>query len=165
MTLLSPFNVRSPVFLVELFQARHIIDKLGFRRVSGGMIFFGCADDEVYNTGKAATASTTLLHCVIDLGRHNQLPTVFIEKPVDDILDFPIGNVIATAYEHGVLAVKHDMRYLLFINKITDVKKKCGNSFTSLRWGRRDWRLLMKVPALRQNAGIDIRFRRGGYRI
>src|SRR4051812_35486968 len=100
MTFLSPFNVRSPVFLVELFQARHEIKYFGLRRVATGVIIFGCLDDDIDNIGEATTATATLGHGVIDLRRHDKLPAILIEKVVDNLPDFLVGYVVATADEH-----------------------------------------------------------------
>jgi hypothetical protein len=100
MTFLSPFNVRSPVFLVELFQAGHEIKYFRLRRVATGMIIFGCLDDDIDNVRETAAATAAFGHGVIDLRRHDKLPTIFIEKIVDGVPDFLVGYVIATADEH-----------------------------------------------------------------
>jgi hypothetical protein len=97
MTFKSPFNVRSPVFFVELSQAGHIYDDFGFRRVAAGVIFLGCADDKINDAGEAATATATFAHGMIDLGRNDKLPTIFIEQLNDSVADFLVGDVIATA--------------------------------------------------------------------
>jgi len=97
MTLLSPFNVRSPVFFVELFQAGHIIDYLSRRRVPLGVIILGGLNDDVDDVGEAATATTALAHGMIDFRGNDQLPAVLIEKLDDDFADFLVGDVIAAA--------------------------------------------------------------------
>jgi hypothetical protein len=97
MTFKSPFNVRSPVFFVELFQAGHIYDDFGFRRVAAGVIFLGSADDKINDVGKAAATTTTFAHGMINFGRNDKLPAVFIEELDDSVADFLVGDVIATA--------------------------------------------------------------------
>ncbi|MBB3918488.1 hypothetical protein GGQ65_005826 [Rhizobium fabae] len=97
---MSPFNVRSPVFLVELFQAGHEIKYLVFRRVATGVIFLGRLDNDVDHIGEAAAAATALFHGVIDLRRHDKLPTVLIKKVGNDLPDFLVGYIIAAADEH-----------------------------------------------------------------
>jgi hypothetical protein len=101
MTFLSPFNVRSPVFFVELSQAGHEIKYFCFRRVPTGMIFLGCLDDKIDDAGKTTAAAASFFHGMINFSGNDELPTVFIEKGVDDFLDFGIGNVIATADQHS----------------------------------------------------------------
>jgi hypothetical protein len=101
MTFLSPFNVRSPVFFVEFSQAGHEIKYFGFRRVATGMVFLGRLDDQIDDAGKAAAAAAALFHGMIDFRGNDQLPTVLIEEGIDDLLDFGIGDVIATADQHS----------------------------------------------------------------
>ncbi|MBT9372688.1 hypothetical protein KLP42_22520 [Rhizobium sp. CSW-27] len=86
---------------MELSEARHIIDNLGFRRVAPSVIFFGGADNEIDDVRETAAAAAALLHGVIYLGRNDQLPTVLIEEAVDHIPDLPVGYVIATADKHA----------------------------------------------------------------
>jgi hypothetical protein len=64
------------------------------------MIFLGRLNDEVYDIGETAAATAAFLHRMIDLGRHDKLPTVFIEEVVDDFPDFLVGDVIAATDEH-----------------------------------------------------------------
>jgi hypothetical protein len=97
MTLLSPFNVRSPVFLVELFQAGHIIDNVCGRRVPLGVIFLSGLDDDVDDIWEAAAAAAALAHRVIDLRRNDKLPAVLVQELDDDVADFLVGDVIAAA--------------------------------------------------------------------
>lgn len=88
------------------------------------MIFFRGANDNVHDVRKTAAATTTLFHSVIDFCRNNQLPTVIVQKGVDDVSDFAVSDKIATANEHAISAIKHDIRYPLFIKRIAYVKKK-----------------------------------------
>jgi hypothetical protein len=66
-----------------------------------GVIFLGCADDQVDNVGETAAAAATFRHGVVDFGWDNELPTVFVKELRDDVLDFPVGDVIATANQHS----------------------------------------------------------------
>ncbi|MBB2749439.1 UNVERIFIED_ORG: hypothetical protein GGI57_000105 [Rhizobium aethiopicum] len=100
MTFLSPFNVRSPVFLMELFQAGHEIKYFGLRRVATGVIFLGRLDNDIDDIGETAAATATFFHGVIDLRRHDKLPTIFIEKVGDNLPDFLVGYIIAAADKH-----------------------------------------------------------------
>jgi hypothetical protein len=100
MTFLSPFNVRSPVFFVELFQAGHIINYFRFRRVATGMVVLGRADNKVDDIRKTAATATAFGHGMIDLDWNYKLPTVLIKQCGDGIANFGVGNVIAAADEH-----------------------------------------------------------------
>ncbi|MBB4237105.1 hypothetical protein GGD57_003701 [Rhizobium esperanzae] len=85
---------------MELFQAGHEIKYFSLRRVTTGMIFLGRLDNDVDDVGETAAATAALFHGVIDLGRHDKLPTVFIEKVGDNLSDFLVGYVIAAADKH-----------------------------------------------------------------
>ncbi len=67
------------------------------------MIFFRRFDDQVDDSRETATATTTLLHGVIDFRRNDELPTVFIKKLVDDIANVVVGDVIAATNQHDPL--------------------------------------------------------------
>jgi hypothetical protein len=82
---------------MELFQAGHIHDDFVLSRVTLGVIFFRGADDQVHDVRETAAAPATFGHGVIDFCRHDQLPTVFVKKLDDDVLDVLVGNVIAAA--------------------------------------------------------------------
>ncbi|MBB2970788.1 hypothetical protein FHU14_001285 [Mesorhizobium sp. RMAD-H1] len=64
------------------------------------MVFFGHFYDRFDNVWEASTAASTLLEGVVDLGRHNKLPAIFIEEPDDRVLDLFLGNNIAVADQH-----------------------------------------------------------------
>ncbi|MBZ5760669.1 hypothetical protein LAV84_08900 [Rhizobium sp. VS19-DR104.2] len=98
---MSPFNVRSPLVFVELFETGHEINYFDIRRVATGVIVFGCLYDQVDHAGKTAAAASALRHRMIDLRRHDQLPTVFVEQLVDDCPDIVIGDVVTAADQHG----------------------------------------------------------------
>ncbi|MBX5158169.1 hypothetical protein HJB81_12130 [Rhizobium sp. NZLR1] len=85
---------------MELLQAGHEIKYLGLRRVATGMILLGCLHNDVDDVWKAATATTAFFHGVIDLRRHDKLPTVFVEKVGDNLPDFLVGYIIAAADKH-----------------------------------------------------------------
>jgi hypothetical protein len=105
MTLLSPFNVRSPVLFVESLQAGHKIKNIGLSRVPTGVIFFRGFDNQVDNGRKTATAATALFHGMVHFCGNDKLPTVLIEELVDNVLDLMIGDVIAAANQHDGLPV------------------------------------------------------------
>jgi hypothetical protein len=65
-----------------------------------GVIFLGRLDDDVDNVREAAAAATALLHSVIDLCRYDKLPTVLIEKLVDDFPDLVVSYVVTAADKH-----------------------------------------------------------------
>nr|WP_207106122.1 hypothetical protein [Rhizobium sp. CFBP 13717] len=90
---------------MQLSQAGHKIKNIGFRRVATCMIFFRGPDNQFNNGREAATATTTFGHSVIHFGRHDKLPTVFIEHLVDDIANVVVGDVVTAANEHGSLPV------------------------------------------------------------
>jgi len=88
---------------MELFEAGHEIKYLGIRRVTTGVIRFGRPNDDIDHVGEAAAATAALLHGVIDLCRHDELPTVLVEKAVDHVDDFFFGDEVAAANQHFVL--------------------------------------------------------------
>jgi hypothetical protein len=97
---MSPFKIRSPVFFVELFEAGHEIKYLVIRRGAAGVILLGRADDDVDDIGETAAATAALLHRVVNLRRHDQLPTVLIEELDDRVLDVLVGDEIAATNQH-----------------------------------------------------------------
>jgi len=90
---------------MELFEAGHEIKYLVARRVTAGVILLGGADDDIDDIGETAAATAALLHRVIDLCRHDQLPTVLVEEAVDHVGNVRVGDEIAAANEHFVLPV------------------------------------------------------------
>jgi len=88
---------------MEILQAGHEIKYFGFRRVATGVIVLGGLDDDINDIGEATAAAAALLHGVIDFRRHDKLPTVLIEKAVDNLPDFFVGYVIAAADEHVII--------------------------------------------------------------
>ncbi|KQS72024.1 hypothetical protein ASG39_19975 [Rhizobium sp. Leaf371] len=90
---------------MEIFETGHEIKYLVIRRVPQGMIALGGSDNQIHDIREAAAATTALLHGVIHFRRHDQLPTVLVEKGGDRVLDLLFGDEIATADQHGVLPV------------------------------------------------------------
>jgi hypothetical protein len=86
---------------MELSQAGHEIKYFGFRRVATGVIFLCRFDDQIDDTGETAAATAALFHGMIDFCRNDELPAILIKKRVDDVPDFLVGNVIATADQHS----------------------------------------------------------------
>ncbi|MBB3444950.1 hypothetical protein FHT93_004823 [Rhizobium sp. BK379] len=85
---------------MEFSEAGHEIKYFRFRRVAASVIIFGCLDDDIDNVREATAATAALGHGVIDLRRYDKLPAILIEKIVDNVPDFLVGYVIATADEH-----------------------------------------------------------------
>lgn len=85
---------------MELLQARQIYNDFVLRRVTLGMIFFRRADNQINDVGETAATAAALAHGMIDFRRNDELPTVFVKKLDDDVLDFLVRYVIAAADEH-----------------------------------------------------------------
>jgi hypothetical protein len=85
---------------MELLQARQIYNDFVLRRVTQGMIFFGRADNQIHDVRETAATAAAFAHGVIDFRRYDELPTVFVKKLDDDVLDFLVRDVIAAADEH-----------------------------------------------------------------
>nr|WP_244480766.1 hypothetical protein [Mesorhizobium sp. Root157] len=49
---------------------------------------------------EAAATATALLHRMIDLGRHDQLPRILVEQVYDRLFDFLFGDDVAMADQH-----------------------------------------------------------------
>ncbi len=108
---------------MEFSEAGHEIKYFGFRRVVTGVIFLGRLDDDVDHVREAATAAAPFPHGVVYLCRHDKLPTILIEKFVDDFPDFVIGYVVAAADKHGVIP-NMTFRSPFLQKKMIGVKKK-----------------------------------------
>jgi hypothetical protein len=128
---------------MELFQAGHIYDDISLRRVALGVIVFGGANYQIDDIGKAAATATAFCHGMVDLGRDDQLPTVFFKKLDNRVPDLLGGNIIATADEH--YDRPGNMTSILFFlqKRIVNVKKKWGSAsrlfrIPSRRWSRPD---------------------------
>ncbi|WP_411195947.1 hypothetical protein [Rhizobium sp.] len=64
------------------------------------MILLGRLDNDIDDVGETAAAAAAFFHGVVDLRRHDKLPTVFIEKVGDNLPDFLVGYIIAAADKH-----------------------------------------------------------------
>ncbi|MDP9631885.1 UNVERIFIED_ORG: hypothetical protein J2W85_003964 [Ensifer adhaerens] len=109
---------------MELFEAGHEIKYLDIRRVATAVILLGGADDDVDDVGETAAAATAFFHRVIDFRRHDQLPTVFIEKADNHVLDLFFRDEIAAANQHVVLPVKRNVLNSLIKQKRTFIVNK-----------------------------------------
>ncbi|MBP1873355.1 hypothetical protein J2Z19_003070 [Ensifer adhaerens] len=110
---------------MELFEAGHEIKYLDIRRVATAVILLGGTNDDVDDVGEATAAATAFLHRVIDLRRHDQLPTVLIEEGYDRILDVFFRDEIAAANQHVVLPViRNVLNSLIKQKRIFIVNKK-----------------------------------------
>lgn len=98
---LAALQACSLLLFVETLQAFHEIDHFRTVGLARRVIIFGGADDDVDDVREAAAATAPFAHRMIDLRRNDQLPTVLVKELVDDVRDFPVGDVIAAADEHG----------------------------------------------------------------
>ena len=64
------------------------------------MVIFGDPNDRFDHIWEAAATATTLLHHVIDLRRHDELPGILIQQSDDRLLDLLLGNDVAMADQH-----------------------------------------------------------------
>ncbi|KRB62897.1 hypothetical protein ASE04_01595 [Rhizobium sp. Root708] len=107
---------------MEVSEAGHEIKYFGFRRVVTGVIFLCRLDYDVDYVRETTATTAPFFHRVIDFCRNNQLPTVLLEKLVDDFPDFVVSYVIAAADKHVVIP---NMTFLSsFLLKKTPVVKK-----------------------------------------
>ena len=67
------------------------------------MIVLGGLNDDIDHIGEATAATAALLHGMIDFCRHDQLPTVLVEKAVDNLTDFLVGYIITAADKHVII--------------------------------------------------------------
>jgi len=86
---------------VELFEAAQEITDLIFGRVSLAMISLCCADNNIDDIRKAATAAPPLLHAVVNLRRNDQLPAVLVEQLDNGRFDFLFCDEIAATDQHS----------------------------------------------------------------
>jgi hypothetical protein len=88
---------------MEVPEAGHEIKHFGFRRVVTGVIFFGRLNNDIDHVRETTAAAAPFFHGVIDFRRHDKLPTVLIEKVVDNLPDFGIRYIVAAADKHVLI--------------------------------------------------------------
>ncbi len=88
---------------MEVSEAGHEIKYFGFRRVVTGVIILCRLNYDVDYVRETTATTAPFFHRVVDFCRHNQLPTVLLEKLVDDFTDFVVSYVIAAADKHVVI--------------------------------------------------------------
>lgn len=64
------------------------------------MVIFGDPNDRFHHIWEAAATATALLHGMIDLRRHDQLPGILVQQPDDRLLDLLLGDDIAMTNQH-----------------------------------------------------------------
>ncbi|MET3593392.1 hypothetical protein ABID26_002789 [Mesorhizobium shonense] len=65
-----------------------------------GVVVLGDPNDRFHHIWEAAATAAALVHGMIDLGRHNKLPGIFIQQTNDRLLDLLFGNDVAMADQH-----------------------------------------------------------------
>ncbi len=107
---------------MEVSEAGHEIKYFGIRRVPTGVIVLGRLNDDVDHVGETTAATAAFFHGMVDFRRDNKLPTVLIEKAVDNLPDFGVGYVVATADKH-VFIPNMTMTIVFLLKKTLVVKK------------------------------------------
>ncbi|EZQ14855.1 hypothetical protein CF98_14730 [Halopseudomonas bauzanensis] len=64
------------------------------------MVFLGYPNDRFDHIWEAAATATALLHIMIDLSRHDQLPRIAVQQIDDRPFDFLFGDDVAVADQH-----------------------------------------------------------------
>ncbi len=113
---------------MEVSEAGHEIKYFGIRRVATGVIVLGRLNDDVDHIRETTAATAAFFHGVVDFRRDNKLPTVLIEKAVDNLPDFGVGYVVATADKH--VFIPNMTMTIVFLLKKTLVVKKDSYSGT-----------------------------------
>jgi hypothetical protein len=113
---------------MEVSEAGHEIKYFGIRRVPTGVIVLGRLNDDVDHIRETTAATAAFFHGVVDFRRDNKLPTVLIEKAVDNLPDFSVGYVIAAADKH--VFIPNMTMTIVFLLKKTLVVKKDSYSGT-----------------------------------
>jgi hypothetical protein len=86
---------------MEFSQPGDEIKYFRLRRVAAGVIVLGGLDDDVDDVREATATAAALFHGMIDHGGNDELPAILVQEPVDDVPDFMVGDVIATADQHA----------------------------------------------------------------
>lgn len=97
----ATLKIGQPLLLMKTTEAFHEVAHLHAVRLVGSVIFLSRLDDDVDHIREAATATAALAHGVIDLCRHDELPTVLVKELVYNVPDFFIGDEIAATNQHG----------------------------------------------------------------
>jgi hypothetical protein len=92
------------------------------------VIVLGRLNDDVDHVGETTAATAAFFHGMVDFRRDNKLPTVLIEKAVDNLPDFGVGYVVATADKH--VFIPNMTMTIVFLLKKTFVVKKDSYSGT-----------------------------------
>jgi hypothetical protein len=69
--------------------------------VTGSVIIFSRSNDQIDNIGETAATAATFAHRMIDFDGNDQLPTVFVKKLDNGVLDFLVRDIVAAADEHS----------------------------------------------------------------
>ena len=75
-------------------------DHIRIRCFQAAVIGLGDADDDVDDSGEAATAPPAFFHRMINLNRYDQPPRIIIEEADNGLLDFALGDDVAVADNH-----------------------------------------------------------------
>ncbi len=89
---------------MKFFQAGDEHDDIIVSTFALPVIGLARANDHIDHSGKAAAASPAFTHTVIDLGRHDQLPSIFFKKFDDRCLYILKGDFVAMTKNHDALA-------------------------------------------------------------
>jgi hypothetical protein len=69
--------------------------------VTAIVIFLGRPDNQIDDIRETAATAATFAHGMIDLGRHDELPTVIVKKLDDDVPDFLVRDIVTATDEHS----------------------------------------------------------------
>jgi len=116
---------------VEVSEAGHEIKYFGIRRVATGVIILCRLNDNIHHVREATAAPAPFFHGVVDFRRHYELPTVLIEKAVDNLSDFGVCYVIAAADKH-VFIPNMTMTIVFLLKKTLVVKKDSYSAAAAL---------------------------------
>jgi hypothetical protein len=61
------------------------------------MVIFGHPNDRFHHIWKAAATATPLLHRMINLGRHDQVPGILVKQLDDRLFDLLLRDDVAVA--------------------------------------------------------------------
>jgi len=78
-------------------------NNVGFRRISLPVEVLSCRNDDIDHVWKAATTTPALVHLVINAGRGDECPRVFLQKTKDCLFNFQFCDKITAANKHGTI--------------------------------------------------------------